>query len=76
MNCTYTLRKHIETLDKYRKYILKYGGIDYYRRVLITNKIQKRINNIKEYLNIDYKKPKKKSIRSIVKDTLQYIGEE
>ena len=76
MYCKYTLRQHLDTLNSYYNNIIEYEGIDYVRRVIISNNISKRINRLKEYLNIPYSKPKKKTISSILNSNFKYIKEE
>lgn len=73
MNCKYTLRHHLKTLEDYNKDLWESTLLDYPKKILITNALRKRINLIKEYLGIDYERPKKKSINEIFHESSKHI---
>ena len=68
----YTLRGHIDTIEKYLE-MLENVDIDYYRRIMICNILEKRLCNLKGYLSIPTNKAIKVSIDKMVRDNLKYL---
>ena len=74
--CKYSIRDHINTLEKYYIFISKYNNINYKKSIIIKNNILKRINRLKDYLCIEYTKPTKLSLTERFRNNLKYIKEE
>ena len=79
VNCKVTLRQHLESIERYMNDLNKnYNrfGMDYPKKTIVGNSLQKRVYRIKEYLSIPYELPKRKTRLQIFNDIMKDMGNE
>ena len=71
--CKYTIREVLKSLEDYIEDLDNVKDIEYWTRLKIKRNLTRMVNNTREYLGLDVKEPKKKSIGELVKDNMKYF---
>lgn len=69
----HTLRSHLKLIEEFHAFIQEYEGIDFFRRVAVSNHLFKRINRIREYLNMEKISAAKSNFRDIIRNNLKHM---